>query len=266
MIRITESPVIFSNEGMQLVGMLHRPEHPPKPPAVVFFHGCTTTRNEAHWLFIKIARALARMGILAFRFDFRHNGESEGDFSLMTLSGEVSDGIRAIETVVEKHGADPERLGIIAMSMGGAIGAVVAGRLRDRIASCVLLNPVGHPFEDLRAIAARSAVDLGSFPIVYRTFTFGEPFVHDLPAIRPFAEIRNATCPVLVISGTGDTTIDPARSRQYVDVVRSAGGRAELLEMHGADHLFSSIHWEQEIIGRVTRWFGESLNGHGSEQ
>ena len=40
------------------------------------------------------------------------------------------------------------------MSMGGAIGAITAGRLKDRIASCVLLNPVGRIHEDLNHIVS----------------------------------------------------------------------------------------------------------------
>lgn len=260
--RVVEFPVVFTNEGMQLVGMVHRPENKAHPPAVVFFHGCTTTRNEAHELFVKVARALAGHGIMAFRFDFRNNGESEGEFARMTLSGEVSDGIRAVDVLVREYGADPSRIGIVAMSMGGAIGAIVAGRLGERIASCALLNPVGRPLDDLSSIARFNSLDTTGYPIVFRTFLFGEEFARDLPSIQPLGEIGAATCPVLVVSGTGDTTIDPKRSREYVDTIRSGGGKAELHEIIGADHLFSSIPWQQEVIDTLSGWFSRTLDGH----
>ena len=262
--RVIDLPVVFTNDGMQLVGMVHRPEGEPHPPAVVFFHGCTTTRNEAHGLFVKVGRALARRGILAFRFDFRYNGESEGDFRDLTLSAEVSDGIRAVETVVRDHGADPSRIGLVGMSMGGAIGAIVAGRLRDRISACALLNPVSRPVDDLLALAARHSLDTATFPIAFKTFLFGERFVRELDSIRPLEEIGRATCPFLLVNGTGDATVDPARSREYLDAIHTSGGLAELCELPGADHLFSSIHWEHQINTRLDSWFAARFGLDGT--
>ncbi|MHB9030750.1 MAG: alpha/beta hydrolase family protein, partial [Candidatus Latescibacterota bacterium] len=143
----TESPVVFSHESMQIMGVLHRPETPLNPPAVVFYHGCTGCRSEAHWLFVKLARHLAARGIMSLRFDFRHNGESEGDFCDMTLSGEISDGIRAVGYLAAECGADPARVGLLGLSMGGAVAAIVAARLREKVKSCVLVNPVAKPFD-----------------------------------------------------------------------------------------------------------------------
>ncbi len=78
--KITELPVVYKNKGMQIVGMLHKPNSNKKPPSAVFFHGCTTTKTEAHWIFVKLARALAERGIMVLRFDFRYSGDSEGNF------------------------------------------------------------------------------------------------------------------------------------------------------------------------------------------
>ncbi|MFC1485409.1 alpha/beta hydrolase family protein [Candidatus Latescibacterota bacterium] len=255
----SEAPVVFSNQNMHIVGMLHRPAGIPHPPAVVFYHGCTTSRNEAHWIFVKIARALARSGIMALRFDFRHSGESEGEFSDMTISGEVDDGIRAVDYLVEDAGADPSRIGIVGMSMGGAIGAIVAGGLREKIRSCVLLNPVGKPGEDLGAIAKSNDIDVTRYPIEFNTFLFGEAFVHDIVTIQPLEAIRHATCPVLIINSTGDTSVNPRRSREYQQAIELNGGSVELFAVDGADHLFSTARWEKEVIDRVTAWFSKTL-------
>ena len=257
--KVVESPVVFSNEGMQIVGMLHKPDSIKKPPSVVFYHGCTGSKVEDHWLFVKLARVLSRSGFMVLRFDFRYSGDSEGNFEGMTLSGEISDGVMSINYITSKCGADPERIGILGLSMGGAVGAVVAGSLRDRIKSCVLMNPVGKPVEDLSFVALSQNINVCTFPVEYNSFLFGRDFFDDLNNIKPLEEIKKASCPVLVINGSNDETVQPIRSKEYIDVLSRNGGTAELCVIEGADHTFSSIQWEREVIDRVKSWFRATL-------
>ncbi len=255
----TEHPVVFTNGGMQIMGVLHRPPSEAPPPGVLFFHGCTGSRTEAHWLFVKIARYFATRGIMSLRFDFRNSGESEGRFEDMTISGEVSDALRAFGFLTEECGADPERIGLLGLSMGGAVAAITAGRLRGRVKSCVLLNPVARPLDDLNFLAQTREVNVSGFPIEYNAFLFGQAFIEELPVIRPLEEITSATCPVLVINGTADRTIHPRRSREYHDTLRRAGIRTELAVLEGADHTFASAAWEREVAKKAGEWFGETL-------
>ena len=253
--KVVESPVVFSNKGMQIVGMLHKPDSIPHPPSVVFYHGCTGSKVEDHWLFVKLARILSRSGFMVLRFDFRYSGDSEGNFEGMTLTGEISDGVKSIDFLTSECGADPERIGILGLSMGGAVGAVVTGSLTERIKSCVLMNPVGKPVEDLNFIALSQNINVSTFPVEYNTFLFGRDFFEDLINIKPLEEIQKASCPVLVINGSKDKTVQPHRSKEYIDVLSRNGGTAELYTIEGADHTFSSIQCEREVIGRVKSWF-----------
>ena len=257
--KITELPVVYKNEGMQIVGMLHKPNTNKKPPAVVFFHGCTTTKIEAHWIFVKLARVLAQRGIMVLRFDFRYSGDSEGNFEDMTLSGEISDALKSIDFLISECNADPARIGVLGLSMGGAIGANVSGYLGDRIKSCILLNPVGMPLEDLNAIASSNNINISSFPIEWNSLLFGRNFFDDLKNIKPLEEIKKATCPVLVINGSNDQSVPPARSKEYVEVVNNNGGTAELFIIEGADHAFNSVIWEKTVIEKVNDWCIENL-------
>lgn len=259
---IREIQVTFENEGMQIVGMLHRVETEPPPPGVVFFHGCTGSRTEAHWLFVKLARHLAERGMTVLRFDFRGSGESAGRFEDMTLSGEISDGLRAFEYLSGESGADPSRLGILGLSMGGAVGAVVAGRLDGRVRSCAFLNPVARPFEDLAVIAQMRNIDVNGFPVEFNSFLFGKPFFDDLSRVRPLDEIVRSKCPVLVVNGTSDATVKPVRSREYVDTLAAKGIPSELFVIEGADHTFASVRWEKMVMEKVGDWFDATLTRH----
>lgn len=255
----TETPVTFTSGGMQIVGMLHRPETGTRPPGVLFLHGCTGNRSEGHWLFVKLARHFAARGIMSLRFDFRHSGESEGAFEDMTLSGEISDALRALDHLSGECGADPARIGLLGLSMGGAIAAIVAGRLKERVRSAVLLNPVGNPAEDLAGLAETRAVDASRFPVEFNSHLFGKAFLDELPAIRPLEEIAGARCPVLVVSGAADRTINPARSREYREILADRGIPSELHVIDGADHTFASVAWEREVMERAGQWFAETL-------
>ena len=68
--------VAFTNHNQQLVGMLHIPDAPGPHPTVIFYHGFTGDRVENHFIFVKMARMLAKAGFVAMRFDFRGSGES----------------------------------------------------------------------------------------------------------------------------------------------------------------------------------------------
>ena len=70
----------FSNEGQQIAGTVHIPDGPGPFPGVLLCHGFTGQRIEAHFIFVKMSRALEQAGIASLRFDFRGSGESEGRF------------------------------------------------------------------------------------------------------------------------------------------------------------------------------------------
>lgn len=130
----TREPISFVNEGQKLIGVLHRPveAYRDKIPAVVFFHGFTGTKVERHRIFVKAAEALAREGIAALRFDFRGSGDSEGDFEDMTLPGEISDARVSLDYVSGVPGVDGNNIGILGLSMGGAVAASVSDDPRVR--------------------------------------------------------------------------------------------------------------------------------------
>ena len=65
--------------------------------------------------------------------------------------------------------------------------------------------------------------------------------------------------PVLVINGSNDQSVLPVRSKEYIEAVNNNGGTAELFIVEGADHVFSSVKWEREVIEKVNDWFSTTL-------
>ena len=74
----TEQPIVFSCEGEQLAGMLHRPLE-PNGCAVLVIVGGPQYRIGSHRQFLLLARRLAAEGCYVLRFDYRGMGDSGGE-------------------------------------------------------------------------------------------------------------------------------------------------------------------------------------------
>lgn len=240
-----ERPIVFENEGQQLIGVLHMPGSESPAPGVVLCHGFTGTKAEAHFIFTKLARALAAAGIAAFRFDFRGSGDSGGAFEDMTIGGEISDALRALNILAEQPGIDRERLGILGLSLGGCVAACASGR-SDLVKATVLWAPVHDP--DVQ-FARLSGV---SYPYeVSGGMSIGKAFVDELVDIDPIAELARSRGPALVLHGSEDGTIPVELSKAFVSAEREV--------VDGADHTFANAQHERHVIERTVGWFVESL-------
>ena len=143
--------------------MLHLPAAALKRPApgVVLFHGFTGNRMESHWMFVKCSRALAQAGVASLRFDFYGSGESDGEFREMSLRGEIADGRAAVAFLRGQTGIDPERVGLLGLSLGGAVAAALAPSVQAK--AVVLWSAVAHTAR-LRELVKQSAKKIPGKP------------------------------------------------------------------------------------------------------
>jgi len=254
-----ERQIVFENKGQKLYGMLHLPDGLKRAPAVVLFHGFTGTRVEPHRIFVKMARELMANGIAALRFDFRGSGESEGDFVNMTVEGEISDGLKSLDFLQAQPELDPDRLGVLGLSMGGLVAACVAGR-DARVKSLALwsalslVEEVTLIDEEHREAAQRQLAERGF--IDQAGNLLGAAFIEELPKMRPLEEVARYRGPALIIHGTKDEVLDLRNALAYQKAIP---GRKELHIVEGADHTFNSHEWEQEVLEVTRDWFLETL-------
>lgn len=257
-----ETFVEFRNHSRkQLRGMLHRPQTASarrRAPGVVFFHGFTSDRMESHWIFVKCARRLAKAGIASLRFDFCGSGESEGEFREVTLQGELEDARAAVKFIRREKGIDPKRIGLLGLSLGGTIAASIAADVKAE--ALMLWAALAHPFE-LRALAERTTrlIPGGNDAREYNAQEVSPRFLENLAKVDPLKSIQRFKRPTLIIHPEKDEFLPPHHPEDYF---QSAGAAIkEKVIISGADHTFTSIFWEREVIDRSVEWFRKHLLG-----
>ncbi len=259
--RPMEQLVQFRNRsGKWLRGMIHRPAGRAAKgrglAGVVFFHGFTGDRFESHWIFVKCARALARAGVAALRFDFYGTAESEGEFRQSTLQSEISDARVAVEFLGRQKGIDSKRLGLVGMSLGGAIAATVAAESRAR--ALVLWSAVARP------AVLRTLAETNSRPIAgaegareYSAHHVSARFLENLEKVNPLKSIARYKQPTLIIHPGKDELLPLSHAEDYF---RAAGSAVkEKIIIPGADHCYTSIAWEGEVIRQTVGWLARHL-------
>lgn len=237
-----------------MLGVFHQPQGVGPFPAVAIYHGFTGTKVEPHRIFVKMARALCQMGIAVVRFDFRGSGDSEGDFADMTVSREIVDAKRILDFLQEQASVDPNRLGVLGLSMGGAVAASVAGQ-DTRVKSLALWAAVAD-FSLFRAqidmveqARKQGYVDLGGNVLNWA-------FYEDALTQDPLKWAASYKGPALVVHGDGDPTVPVDHADLYYGAIP---GEKEKLIIPKADHTFNSHDWETAVIEKTATWFQKTL-------
>ena len=242
----------------RIAATIHIPEATPAP-GLVMCHGFTGHRIEAHFLFVKAARAFCEAGLNVLRFDFRGSGESDGRFRDMTIGGEIDDALVALEALRAEPTADPDRIGLLGLSLGGLVAACAAGR-DGNVRALVLWSAVAEMAELVEArwrmpiradrIDPRGCYDHGAHEI-------GAGFLLDCARINPLQEVTGHSGPVLVVHGSDDLAVPPQHARRYMSAVPSDDARLHVIP--GADHTFSTVELERRVIDLTRDWLADRL-------
>lgn len=256
-----ERPIVFYNQDQQINGILHSPMDYDAPcPAVAFFHGFTGTKVEPHRIFVKTARELAAIGFYVLRFDFRGSGDSEGDFSEMTIGGEVSDAIKSIDVLTAMPGVDTDRIGILGLSMGGCVAAFVSGQ-DARVKSTVMWAPLSDDppdrkneiLERVKNPPTPEEIALANPNLV------GKAFYEELSEISPSATLQAFTGALLVIHGSADDVVPVSHGKRYYELMCERDAPTELEIIDKGDHTFNTVASEQAVIAKSVEWFQRTL-------
>lgn len=261
---ISEKFVEFKSGNLLLRGMLHLPGGRRASPGVVFLHGFTGNRIEAHFLFVKTSRALARAGIASLRFDFAGSGESEGRFEDMSVLTELEDARAALGFLAAQDGVDSSRLGVVGLSMGGCVAAMLLAdeRLRAGVLWAAVAD-IASCGERIVGNDREAELRRRGF-IVHGAHKLGRRFVEDAFRADPLSSIALSKADILIVHGTADPVVPLEHARMYERAARSRKtGRTELVLLRGAGHTFEALPHEEEAIRLTVAFLKKTLLGGG---
>lgn len=245
--------------GKILRGMFHLPEEGDMFPTVIMFHGFTGHKLESHRMYVKFSRILCGKGIAVARFDFSGSGESDGDFEEMTFFGEVYEGEAILSYIRSLPTTDPGRIGLLGLSMGGAVASVVAGRNPHDIKTLVLwsaadIEVMKDIFRAKKANGAAFCDERGCYDIA--GLWLNPNFYDDLTRWDTYEEIAKFQGKTLIVHGKEDETVPVATARRYYEAL---GERAESVIIEGADHTYNRHDWENTLFRETSRFLVAEL-------
>ncbi len=100
-----------ARDGITLAGELTLPRNQPQPALAVIIHHSGPVDRDAYGY---LAELLVARGYAVFRFDKRGTGASEGEYGCC----EAEDALAAYRAAVAQPGIDPQRVFIVAQSLG----------------------------------------------------------------------------------------------------------------------------------------------------
>jgi exosortase A-associated hydrolase 2 len=125
---LDEIPLFFRSGDRALFGVLHQPPAGAEGrTAFVFCHPLAEEKLWTHRVFVSYARQLAAAGHPVLRFDTTGNGDSEGNFSDLSMTILCDDVRAAIAEVRRRTGATAVSL------LGLRLGATVALKVADEV-------------------------------------------------------------------------------------------------------------------------------------
>lgn len=238
--------------GQRVAATLHVPESTPAP-GVVMCHGFTGHRIEAHFLFVKAARAFCDAGLSVLRFDFRGSGESDGRFVEMTVETEIADALAALEAMRREPTVDAERVAVLGLSLGGLVAACAAAR-DGGVSGLVLWSAVADPgevFEERQDSAAeREALQRQGY-YDYGPHRIGAGFRRSVRQVDVLEELASWRGPALIVHGSGDESVPVEHAARYQ---RALKGKTIVHIIEGADHTYAGVAWEREAIEVTRDW------------
>ncbi len=258
--RITEQ---FTNHGQKLFGVIHIPKTEKPPPVVVFCHGLAGQKVGMHRMYVLLAECLAKNGIASFRFDFRGSGDSEGNFSDMSLKGEVSDCLSAMKFIADHKSIDSNRIGVFGRSLGGAI-AILSSYQFKKVKSVALWAPIydAEQWEEKWEMVETNQLDEKERREMMRvngqlpSMAFYEE-LFDLSLNKEIKALNNV--PMLLIHGENDPIVSIKHSEKYLSQRKESKAPTEFLRLPHGDHDFTHPEEKLQAIGQTCKWFRKTL-------
>ena len=229
---MTEKIFFENTKGLKLCGILEEPNE-KREEIVILVHGYSSNKNRSTSK--QLSEELAGRNMNSFRIDLDGCGESEGEFKNQTITSAVDDIISAISMM---KGKGYHKIDLFGSSAGGL--AVMATALKHaEINRIGLKAPVSdYPSQRKKKFGQDYINDLKKNG--YVLYEIGEEkklkvynsFHEDSKKYVMYDKVKDIKCPVLIIHGTRDKSVDIENSKKLV----KGFPNGKLIILEGANH------------------------------
>ena len=252
-----ETPLVFQDGADNTVSAILAEPAQKSDRAVILCHGFLSTKDSRTNL--RLTQLLVAQGISTYRFDWFGMGESEGDFSRITVAT-CCDQLERTISLMRERGY--HELGLIGSSFGGLL-AILVGQHHPELRAVGLKCPVPdfpemleHEFgsdgiEEWKRTNYIPDVSGGAAPVAL-DFAFYESCRAD----NAYEAARNINAPVLIVHGQQDELVPFHQIRQLEDALP---GNKELVLLPEADHQFGRPEDFRQMTVRLANWMQAHL-------
>ena len=235
-----------ATDGATVPALLFLPPGQPTQSLVLFLHGLGGSKDDAKF----IANMLCANGVALLAIDARGHGDRKQDDARVippdlnrfrqTVIGTIVDNRRALDYVASRTDFNPDRIGLVGVSMGGIFGSILSA-VEPRIDAAALLVAGGRwdiLSRNSQHSEARNLRSDGLLPSTIR---------NQLAAVEPINFVGHiAPRPVFFANGNLDRIITP-RSAQ---ALHDAAGQPRQIHWYQAGHIGAVL----QCIPDLTNW------------
>ena len=238
----------------------------PLRGAVLILHGFNDDLDGVAGLQKQQAQALAELGIVSLRINFRGEGQRNAYRVTSTVTSRLEDTRAAYQYLNRTYPDLPK--GVLGWSLGGMTAMLIAGQEPDWFQTMVLWSAAGSGAGLLVSTsdasynnAARSAIETGEAQWQSWTkMTLTDKFLLSFVGVDVQDNLGRYPGELLSIRGTDDYL--PALESQWLALLTN--DRKMALSIGGADHIFNVLgpnaSHAESVIEATSNWFDRSFS------
>jgi dipeptidyl aminopeptidase/acylaminoacyl peptidase len=252
-----------SRDGTEIPAYLTLPASKPSGPVplVVVPHGGPQGRN--HLGFDWLNQFLASRGYAVLQPQFRGSsgfGQAFLEAGYRQWGGlmqdDVSDGVRAM---IDQGIADPHRVCIVGTSTYGSYSALAGAAFTPDLYACAVSI---SGISDLQAFMREANPQAGR---VITTDTsslrehIGSPHDPNLASKSPINAVKAVKAPILIMYGSGDTSVPVDQSIKMASALQGAGKSVKMVVLPGEGYWTSLAQTRIQVLKELEGFLGEHL-------
>lgn len=261
-VELRESITVM-NQGQKIFAILHKPISTTPFPIVVVLHGLGGHKVGRYRIGVETSARLAAAGIGTLRFDVRGCGDSEGEYTQMTIESQVSDALAVLNYIQGHPEVEKGRIGILGRSLGAALSILAAAQF-GAVKTMCLWAPLfdGQQWLPIYTKHPTVAHDRKKEEelMTLEGQTPGHEFFHQFFKLDLSTQLHKLDkVPILLLHGCQDQNVYFEHSEKYLKARRNAPAETRLIQLPFSDHYFTPLDERRIAMQETTLWFERTL-------